>query len=393
MTVLSDANNLYDAAKRVIKCSSFKHQTQSFEMNLFLQIKDLQQEIESGTYSPKEKNMFYTNERGKVRHISSENIRDKVVERDLCDRILTPSFKPFLAYDNGASQEHKGTAFSRKRFEIHLHEAFNEYGTNKIYGLFGDYKSYYDSIPHGKAIKRTKEYVMPNVDLETWSQTLMIFTRGLKKSDCGFNIGEHKAQEIGTVYPTPVDNFIRNVKGFKYFARHSDDFYVLSDDKAKLLELKAELETVTAREGLTIHPVKTRIERLDKPFRYLQIRYSIDENGRVYHTINPKAVTRERSRLKKYKGLMDKGRMTYPEIENCFKSWLASVERYITLEQLYNFTILYYTLYGRCVTWQKKHTRLRWLMGLFLRDYLGTGTYSPQKVRSREIFQTRTLRQ
>ena len=39
--------------------------------------------------------------------------------------------------------------------------------------------------------------------------------------------------------------------------------------------------------------------------------------------IHPKAVTRERRKLKAYKRKLDAGEMSYFDVENSFKSWLG----------------------------------------------------------------------
>ena len=49
-----------------------------------------------------------------------------------------------LIYDNGASLKDKGLDFARRRFEIHLRNAYKEYG-GKAYILLMDFTKYYDN--------------------------------------------------------------------------------------------------------------------------------------------------------------------------------------------------------------------------------------------------------
>lgn len=53
---------------------------------------------------------FDVNERGKTRHIKSPSIRDRVLQRAVCDYVLEPVLYSKLIYDNGASV--KGKALS-----------------------------------------------------------------------------------------------------------------------------------------------------------------------------------------------------------------------------------------------------------------------------------------
>jgi len=54
-------------------------------------------------------------ERGKDRKITPIHINDRVIQKVLCDYLLTPLFTPKLIYDNGASLPNKGVSFTRKR--------------------------------------------------------------------------------------------------------------------------------------------------------------------------------------------------------------------------------------------------------------------------------------
>ena len=96
-------------------------------------------------------------------------------------------------------------------------------------------------------------------------------------------------------------------------------------------------------------------------YRHLQIGYSLQSNGRLIRKINPKAITRERRKLKAYKRKLDKNEMPYEDIENAFKGWMGGNYKRMSRKQITNMFVLYYELFERRPTW-KKHGRLRWLM-------------------------------
>lgn len=79
-------------------------------------------------------------------------------------------------------------------------------------------------------------------------------------------------------------------------------------------------------------------------------------------SIHPKAITRERRKLKAYKRLLDKRIVTMEEIDGYFRSWLSGNYKYMSRDQIYKMNSLYMKLFGRSVTWKKGHGRLRWLM-------------------------------
>lgn len=112
--------------------------------------------------------------------------------------------------------------------------------------------------------------------------------------------------------------------------------------------------------GLFINSKKTHIVKLSDNFKYLQIRYTLTETGKVIRKINPKNVTRERRKLKAYKRLLDRGEIEYEDIKLSFMSWLGDAYKYMSNQQIINMLNLYRELFGRIPQW-KKHSRLRWL--------------------------------
>lgn len=94
----------------------------------------------------------------------------------------------------------------------------------------------------------------------------------------------------------------------------------------------------------------------------LMQKYTLLQNGVVVRRIHPKAITRERRKLKAYKRLLDKGIVTMEEIDGYFRSWLSGNYKYMSRDQIYKMNSLYVKLFGRSVTWKKGHGRLRWLM-------------------------------
>lgn len=150
----------------------------------------------------------------------------------------------------------------------------------------------------------------------------------------------------------------------------------ISESKERLENLLEAIKKLADEIGLILNMRKTRIARIDKPFRILQIRYWLTDTGRVVKKINPKSVTRERKKLKAYKRQLDLGKIDFATVENSFKSWIASNYKIMSRLQIDNMFKLYYSLFGRRITWKKKHSRLRWLMEQALKDLPKTETTS-----------------
>lgn len=95
-------------------------------------------------------------ERGKKRNIVPITIKDRMIQRVLCDYALIPVLKDTLIYDNGASMKDKGVDFTRKRIGKHMRQAIKKYGSD-FYALTFDFKSFFNSIPHETCLRVLKE--------------------------------------------------------------------------------------------------------------------------------------------------------------------------------------------------------------------------------------------
>lgn len=366
MNIFYDANKIYESGTKAIKSAPFKYKTQLFEVNHLLETAELQKALKEGSYKPTKGSKFTINERGKIRHITTNVIADKTINHLLCDEILTPAISPYLIYDNSASQKDKGVSFHRKRFEVHLHKYYRKYKSNEGYILLIDFSGYYASIPHSLCLKNMQSF-LKKIDEDEEKIALWILKELFdvfnidNKTGRGVDIGSQPSQNIGISYPARIDNFIKIVKGVKYYGRYTDDSYIIHNDKEFLKELLKEIKKISNELGLIINDKKTRIVKLSQQFKVLQINYSLSETGRIIKKINPKAIVRERRKLKAYKRLLDNNRLTYNEIENIFKCWIASNYKIMSKMQISNMYQLYYDLFRRRVKW-KNHSKLHWLM-------------------------------
>ncbi len=366
MNKFYDANTIYEAGTKAIQGAPFKYQSQLFEVNHLLETAQLQRDLIQGKYKPTKGRKFVINERGKIRNITTNNMIDKTVNHLLCDEILSPAITPYLIYDNSASQKNKGVAFHRKRFEVHLHRFYRKYKSNEGYILLIDFSGYYASIPHNLCLKNIQSLLKKvnpkEVQISLWIlKNLFDVFNEENKNGRGVDIGSQPSQNIGISYPSKIDNYIKIVKGCKYYGRYTDDSYVIHKDKEFLKELLKQVKIISNELGLIINDRKTRIAKLSQQFKVLQLNYQLTETGRIIRKISPKAITRERRKLKAYKRLLDRERLKYEEIENIFKSWMSGNYKNMSRQQITNMSQLYYDLFKEVPKW-KNHGKLRWLM-------------------------------
>ncbi len=377
LNMLCDANLYLDAFNKCKKGSIWKESVQRYEMNLLKNIDHQITAIQNGTYEQLPFNEFPLNERGKTREIKAIHIEDRVVLRNLCDNILTPSIKKYLIYDNGASVKGKGIHFTRKRFETHLHKYYREHGSNEGYILLMDFTKFFDNIQHNKLVSEYEQRINDEdligflrkvidafkIDVSYMSEdeykyclnsvynaleyakidkSLLTGEKYMKKS---IGIGSQISQISGLLFPTRIDSYCKIVKSLHYYGRYMDDTYIIHESKEYLKELLHEINKICDGYGIFINHKKTQIVKLTKTFTFLKTRYNLTDTGKVIKRINKDSITRERRKLKKLRKMLNEGKITYPEIEEAYHSWRGNLRYYSAYNVMKNMDKLFNELF------------------------------------------------
>lgn len=377
LNMLCDANLYLDAFNKCKKGSIWKESVQRYEMNLLKNIYHQITAIQNGTYEQLPFNEFPLNERGKTREIKAIHIEDRVVLRNLCDNILTPSIKKYLIYDNGASVKGKGIHFTRKRFETHLHKYYREHGSNEGYILLMDFTKFFDNIQHNKLVSEYEQRINDEdligflrkvidafkIDVSYMSEdeykyclnsvynaleyakidkSLLTGEKYMKKS---IGIGSQISQISGLLFPTRIDSYCKIVKSLHYYGRYMDDTYIIHESKEYLKELLHEINKICDGYGIFINHKKTQIVKLTKTFTFLKTRYNLTDTGKVIKRINKDSITRERRKLKKFRKMLNEGKITYPEIEEAYHSWRGNLRYYSAYNVMKNMDKLFNELF------------------------------------------------
>ena len=97
--IVCDANNLYRAYKVSVKSSKWKESTQKFMMNFLRYIFEIQDDLINRTLQNGPTQEFELHERGRIRPITSIQIRDRIVRHSLCDEVLLPEVRKHIIDD------------------------------------------------------------------------------------------------------------------------------------------------------------------------------------------------------------------------------------------------------------------------------------------------------
>lgn len=337
---LLDLNNLHEAYMRSKKGVNWKESVQRYGMNELMNIYELTERLKNGTYKQKPFYEFDINERGKIRHIKSLHISDRVLQRALCDYILAPITRRYLIHDNGASVKGKGIEFTRERLQAHLEKYYRKFGNNG-YVLLIDFSKYFDNIKHEKAVEQLARIIKDPEAMKLISGLISTFGN----NGNGVGIGSQISQVIGIYYPTEIDNFCKIVKACKFYGRYMDDTYIIHHDKQFLRDLLNDIAEICRRLGIVLNSKKTQIVKLSDGFTFLKIRYFYGKTGKIIKIPCRKTITRERRKLKKLKARLEAGLITAEEIKEQYKSWRGNITRFNAYKSVQNTDALYKTLY------------------------------------------------
>lgn len=363
---------LYAAFQLAKKESDWKASVQRFEMNLLPNLVALHDELRSGTYRQAEFYEFTLNERGKTRSIRSMHVRDRVVQRAVCDRILMPVLGKYLIYDNGASVKGKGIGFSRNRLQCHLERYVRRHGLDG-WVLKIDFSKFFDNIRHDRLMEMIAAKIddkealdlirqmissfsvdvtgIPNEQLSEWWRGVYDSVRhshstgGKRFMPKGLGIGSQISQIGGIFVLTPVDQYCKTVRQCKYYGRYMDDIYIIHRDKDFLRDVLENVKAIALKAGLHVNERKTAITPLRRGFTFMQVKYSLTDTGHIVKRLTAAKMTRERRKLKRYRGLLDSGRLTRKDIANAYQSWRGNVKPFDAFKSMRNMDRLYTQLF------------------------------------------------
>ena len=380
--IVSDANNLYKAYRASIKGSKWKETTQKFIMNFLRYIFSIQEELLNRTLQNGPTEEFSLSERGRVRPITSIQIKDRIVRHALCDEVILPEVKKHIIYDNCASIKGRGISRQRFRFEVHLRKYYKLHG-NEGWILFGDFSKFYDNIIHEIA-KRELLKLFDDDKFIGWLLTLIFdgfkidvsYMTDEEYANCmestfnkneyrkipkekltgekwmakSVNIGDQLSQIVGIYYPYRIDNYVKYVMSQKFYGRYIDDWYVMSPDKQVLLNILDGIRTIANELGIHINEKKTRIVKISSTYKFLQIRYTLTKDGKIIKRINPDRVTAMRRKLKKLAVKVRNNEIDYDGVENMFRGWMGSFYKLMSRQQRKNLIGLYEDLFDKTIT-------------------------------------------
>ena len=323
--VLEDMTDPETLLKTANTCASgvrWKASVQRFEIDQLRWIATIRREVTDRTFKGRGFKRFDIVERGKLRHIQSVHISERMVQKLLCNEVLKPVVYPRLIYDNTASQEGKGVALALKRLKEHLRWRFARYG--KAGGiLLMDYHDFFASIPHEELIQG----LFSLYDDRRLDYFVRFFIDAFD-GDRGLGLGSETSQVGAIYYPTPIDKLLSDQLGIHCRARYMDDSYAIHHDRHYLEWVYDVVRDAAKFLGIQVNEKKTTIRPLTDDFVFLKKRVHIEDSGRIVLRLTRENIAEERRRILVCREEYDAGRMSAASVWQSYQSWRGYAKQY-----------------------------------------------------------------
>jgi len=239
-------------------------------------------------------------------------------DNSLCDNVLEPYLSKTFIYDNYASQKGKGTHFGLDRLKYFMSRYYRQNGADG-WVLKCDIRKYFYSINHD-VLKEQLRRLIKDRDVLWLLDMIIDSTKGP-----GIPIGNHTSQWFAVLYLSGMDHMIKERLGIKMYGRYMDDFYLIHPDKDYLRYCLEEIKKYLVPLGLELNQ-KTAIFPLTQGIDFLGFRTYLTDTGKVVRKVRRESKNRIRRKLKKYRHLLDEGRIDFETILQSYSSWTGHAE-------------------------------------------------------------------
>lgn len=336
--VMADFNQLYSAYLESRKGKRWKCAVVRFEVNVLENIMFLHFMLTKHKYRPSPYNYFLVHE-PKERLIMYNGFRDKIIQHSLCDNVLGPLLSKTFIYDNYASQKGKGTHFGLDRLKSFMQRYYRQFGADG-WVLKCDISKYFYRINHD-VLKSQLRRVIHDPDV-LWLLDLIIDST----DGPGIPIGNHTSQWFAILYLSGMDHMIKERLGIKFYGRYMDDFYLIHPDKEYLLYCLEEIRKFLVPLGLELNH-KTAVFPLSQGIDFLGFRTYMTDSGKVVRKLRRESKNRIRRKLKKFRHLLDEGRITFETVVQSYSSWVGHAAHGNSYHLIRNTDELFYDLFRK----------------------------------------------
>ncbi len=230
---ICDEDNIRQAILNASKRKRYRGDVAHVLKNIDYHVMKVKQILEEGTYKAHADNVCVINEgtHNKVRRIRKPRFKYDQIIHHCVIQVLRPIFeKPMYEYSCG-SIPGRGSHYGKKRIEKWLKKDIR----NTKYVFKMDIKHFYDSIDQ-EVLKTMLQSV-----IHDW-KTLELLYEIIGGCDKGLPLGNYTSQWFANFMLTPLDHYIKEELGAKYYMRYMDDIVIFGPNKKELHKIHKAIE-------------------------------------------------------------------------------------------------------------------------------------------------------
>ena len=319
--------------------------------------------------------LFHTKitEHGKERLVCSLTIQDRIVQKSINQRILLPTFRNKLIYDNCASLKCRGVDFAINRLYAHMQKAYENFNSN-FYIAKLDIHHYFDSISHNYILSIIDRYIKEPRIVDLISRILYQYRQDSwihngENVPFGIGLGGEIPQSFGIICLNELDHIIKEQLHIPYMVRYMDDIVLIHQDRDYLVKCLNYISEYLYTIGLILNKNKTTIVPAKEGILFLKFHFYLGNNIReIYIKPNKKSIKNEKRKLIKMVELFKEGYIILPsDIKQSYDSWKGHIQRadsyieQIIMDQLFENILTNYiiedTIINRAIDRYKNGTK------------------------------------
>lgn len=343
--------NLCKAGKACCNGARWKTSTIHFENNLLAESLDTYNSLRNGARKFRGFHSFSTIEHGKVRNIDALPIQERAAQKCLCRNLLTRAYSRSFVYDNSASLKGKGMDFQLERLKKHLHDHYRKYGTEGGIYQF-DFKNYFGSLPHERIKERARKKILDDRIYSLFCEFVDDFQK-MKTADTtaeikrGVGLGSEISQIIALDYASPIDHYVKDIRGMHGYGRYMDDGYIISSSLEELEDIKQNLYKLAEGLGIAMSDKKNIITPFkNHSFIFLKMRVTLGKSGKVTMKLSRRSIAAMRRKIDIFRRWVSSSKIGFEDVVQAYQSWRSHAKKCNSYNTLRNMDEKFVTTFA-----------------------------------------------